>query len=95
MKIQFIAAVCMAIGAQAVFAVEGGGEAKQQEMFVKMKEIKLAGIRGKIEIGQQAVSCVQSAQNTDAVKACDDREKQRNEELQHRQKERWESLKPR
>jgi len=95
MRIHIIAGLCAAVAAHGVFAVEGGDEAKKQEVFGKMKEVKLAGIRGRVEILQQAASCVQGAQNNDAARACDERERQANEDLMRRQKDRWESLKPR
>ena len=94
MKVHLVAALCLAIGAHSAFAADGGGDAKKQEMFAKAKEIKLAGTRGRVEIGQQAASCIEAAQNHDALKACDEKERQALKDLQHRQKESWQSLKP-
>lgn len=79
----------------AAYAMEKGEnwEAKKQEQFSKMKELKLQGLKEKISILQDATSCMQSAQNHDAMKPCEERERNAMNEHQQRMKERWESLK--
>ena len=77
------------------YAIEKGEnwEAKKQEQFTRMKELKLQGLQEKISILQEAASCIQSAQNHDAMKPCEDRERNAMNDHQQRMKERWESLK--
>ena len=70
-------------------------EAKKQEQFAKLKDVKLQGYREKISILQDATSCTQSAQAHEAIKTCEERERAAMEEHARRMKDRWESLKPR
>jgi hypothetical protein len=81
----------------AAYAEEKGEnwEAKKQEQFGRMKEVKLTAVREKISIMQSAASCIQSAQNYDAAKSCDERERNAMQEHNQKMKERWESLKQR
>lgn len=76
-------------------AVEKGEnwEAKKQEQFARLKEVKLDAAREKISLMQEAASCIQSAQSQDAMRSCDERERSAMEGHQRRMKERWESLK--
>ena len=68
-------------------------EAKKQEQFGRMKEVKLLAVREKISIMQNAASCIQSTQNYDAAKSCDERERDAMQEHNQKMKERWEALK--
>ena len=68
-------------------------EAKKQEQFAKLKEVKVQGFREKISILQEAASCTQSAQTPEAMKPCEERERAAMEDHQRRMKERWESFK--
>ena len=70
-------------------------EAKKQEQFSKMKDVKLQGFREKISILQDAASCTQSAQTHEAMKPCEERERAAMEDHARRMKDRWESIKPR
>ncbi len=72
------------------YANEG---AKREEMFGKMKEIKVAGIQDKINAMQNALSCVKSASNHDQMKSCDEQERHAMESIQQQQKSRWEAMK--
>ena len=88
-----ILVVALCAAAPLVFARdEGGGKG---EYFAKAKEIRLEGMRGRISLMQQSVSCVQSAQTQDAMRACEQSERSAMEDLNRRMKERWESNKPR
>jgi len=71
-----------------------GGDAKQQEMFPKMKQIKVDGIQGRISVLQNALSCVNAATSHDQMRPCEEREHQAMEALQQQQKAKWEALKP-
>jgi len=68
-------------------------EAKKQEHFSRMKEVKLQALREKIAIMQDAAACVQSAQSHEAMRPCDERESSAMKDHQERMKQRWESLK--
>jgi hypothetical protein len=96
MKIRTFVLLAFCGAFSTAFAGEGGmSDAKRQEMFGKMKEIKLAGMRERISIMQQSVGCVQSASSPDAMKSCEQSERSAMENHQRRMKERWESNKPR
>lgn len=66
----------------------------KEEMFAKMKEVRIAGIQGKLSIMEDALSCVKSATNNDQMKACNDKERQAMETQQQQMKAKWEALKP-
>ena len=87
--------VAMLCATTCAFAGEEGGDAKRQEHFNKMKQVKLEGMQGRISVMQSAVSCVQSAQNPDGMRACEERERSAMEQHQRHMKDRWESLKQR
>src|SRR5574337_903575 len=70
-------------------------EAKKQEHFVKMKEIKLQDYRERISILQDAATCTEKAQTHEAMKSCDDREQSAMEDHKQHMKARYESIKPR
>lgn len=92
---RLIQVLALLISIPAVYALEKGEnwEAKKQEQFAKLKELKIQAFREKISILQDASSCVQSAQNHEALKPCDERESNAMKDHQQRMKERWESLK--
>lgn len=71
-----------------------GDDAKQKEMFTKMKQIKVDGIQGRISILQNALSCVNAATNHDQMKPCEEQERKATESLQQQQKAQWEAAKP-
>jgi len=87
-------ALCAALPALAADK-DGNWEAKKQEQFAKMKDIKVQGMRERIALMQDGLSCVQSAQNQDAMRSCEQRERSAMEQHQQRMKERWEQSKPR
>ena len=91
----FVLALSTVLLMSAAYANEKGEnwEAKKQEQFAKLKEIKAQGFREKISILQEAASCTQSAQTHDAMRSCEERERGTMEDHQRRMKERWESLK--
>jgi hypothetical protein len=91
MRVIFLAMLCAASVAFA--ADQGGNDAKKQEHFAKMKQVKLEGMQGRISVMQSAVSCVQSAQNPDGMRSCEERERAAMEQHQQQMKARWESLK--
>ena len=74
---------------------EQGGDAKRQEYFGRMKEIKLQGMQERISLMQEGAACVRSAQNQDAMRSCEERERSGMEQISKRMRERWESAKPR
>jgi len=90
-----IAALSIVLSMSAAYANEKGEswEAKKQEQFGRMKEVKLQALREKVSIFQNAASCMQSAQNHEAAKSCDERERNAMQEHNQKMKQRWESLK--
>ena len=90
---RFVLVVAILIAIPAAYAVEDW-EAKKQEQFFKLKDIKTVAFREKIAILQEASSCVQSAKTQEAMKLCDERENNAMKTHQQRMKERWDSLKP-
>jgi hypothetical protein len=69
-------------------------EAKKQEQFSKIKEVKLQGFREKISILQDAQSCTEAAKTHEDMKPCEERERAAMEDHARRMKDRWESIKP-
>lgn len=67
-------------------------EAKKQEHFLRIKEIKLQAIREKIAILQDSASCLQSVKTMEAMRPCDERERNAMQDHQQRTMERWETL---
>ena len=90
-RTMLVLALCAALPAFA----EKGGEGGKQEWFAKAKDIKVQGMRERISLMQDSLSCVQSAQNPDAMKSCEQHERSAMEDHQRRMKDRWESGKPR
>ena len=76
-------------------AAFAGGDAKRTEHFGRMKEIKVQGMQERISVMQDSVSCVRAAQSPDSMRGCEERERAAMEQVQRRQKDRWDSLKPR
>ena len=95
--IRAIVSIALCAVLPAAFAEEKRGEheAKKMEHFAKMKDVKLEALRGRITVMQTAASCVQSAQNPDAMRGCEEQERSAMEQHTKHMKERWESLKPR
>ena len=71
-----------------------GGDAKRQEHFMQAKNIKLEGVRGRMAILQDGLSCVQAANDHQAMEQCDHKERSAMESLMQQQKQKWEALKP-
>jgi hypothetical protein len=69
-------------------------DAKKQEMFTKMKQMRVDGIQGRISLLQTAATCVNAATNHDQMKACSEKEHQAMEAFHKEQKAKRESLKP-
>ena len=92
MNIRIAAILVLAFVSSAVYAMEDA--AKQQEMFAKMKQIKLDGIQGRIAIMQNVLSCVNAASSHDQMKPCEEQERKAMESLQQQQKAKWEAAKP-
>ena len=92
MNIRSAAILVLAFASSTVYAM--GDEAKQQEMFGKMKQIKVDGLQGRISILQNALSCVNAATSHDQMKPCEEQERKAMESLQQQQKAKWEAAKP-
>lgn len=92
MNCRFLALLALALTSSTVYAM--GDDAKHQEMFSKMKQIKVDGIQGRISILQNALSCVNAATNHDQMKPCEQQERQAMESLEQQQKAKWEAIKP-
>ena len=71
-----------------------GDAAKHQEMFSKMKQIKVDGIQGRISILQTALNCVNAAISHEQMQPCEQQERQAMESLNLQQKAKWEAIKP-
>ena len=93
-KSTLLVAAVLCASAGVAFGRDEGG-AQREQMFAKMKDIKLQGMRERVALMQDSIGCVQSAQNQDAMRSCEQRERSAMEEHQRRMKERWESGKPR
>ncbi len=92
MNIRIVAILVLAFASSTVYAM--GDDAKQHEMFAKMKQIKVDGMQGRISILQNALSCVNAATNHDQMKPCEEQERKAMESLQQQQKAQWEAAKP-
>jgi hypothetical protein len=92
MKTYCIAILALALISPAAYAM--GDEASQQEMFGKMKQIKVDGIQGRISNMQSLLSCVKAATNHEQFKSCDEQDRKSNESLMQQQKAKWDALKP-
>ena len=92
MNIRLFALLALALASSAVYAMDD--EAKHQEMFPKMKQIRVEGIQGRISILQTALSCVNAATSHEQMKPCEQQERQAMESLNQQQKAKWEALKP-
>lgn len=53
-----------------------GNEAKHQEMFSKIKQVRIDGIQGRIAILQTALNCVNAATNHEQMESCAQQEHQ-------------------
>ena len=91
MKISIVAILALAFSST-VYAM--GDDAKQQEMFSKMKQIKVEGIQGGISILQNELNCVNAATSHDQMKPCEEQKRNAMESLQQQQKAKWEAAKP-
>lgn len=98
---KILTAVAVSVIAVSAFAGDApkgdGGKAddgKRQEMFAKMKQIKVDGMQGRLNILQTALGCVNAATNHDQMKPCEEKEHQAMEALNQQQKNKWESMKP-
>ena len=92
MNIRIVAILALAFPSFVVYAT--GDDAKQHEMFTKMKQIKVDGIQGRISILQNALNCVNAATSHDQMKPCEEQERKAVESLQQQQKAQWEAAKP-
>ena len=92
MNIRIVAISALAFASSMGYAM--GDDAKHQEMFTKMKQIKVDGIQGRIAILQNALSCVNAATGHDQMKPCEEQERKAMESLQQQQKAKWEAAKP-
>lgn len=92
MNIRIVAILVLAFASSIVYAM--GDDAKQHEMFAKMKQIKVDGMQGRISILQNALSCVNAATSHDQMKPCEEQERKAMESLQQQQKAQWEAAKP-
>jgi len=92
MNIRIVAILALTFSSFMVYAM--GDDAKQQEMFTKMKQIKVDGIQGRISILQNALNCVNAATSHDQMKPCEEQERKAMESLQQQQKAKWEAAKP-
>ncbi|MBF0415578.1 MAG: hypothetical protein HQL79_07400 [Magnetococcales bacterium] len=70
----------------------GGNNPQQQQRFAKMKEFRIKGIQGHLNILQQKLTCVQGAQNRDAVRTCEEQAKLSRMTLDQQLKSQAESL---
>ena len=92
MNIRTVAILALAFPSFTAHAMED--DAKQQERFAKMKQIKVDGMRDRISILQNALSCANAATSHDQMKSCDEQEHKAMESFQQQQKARWEAAKP-
>lgn len=72
-------------------AYADGGNDPQR--LAKLKEVKLQGLEGRLNVLQQEKSCVQAATTMDALHSCEQVSHQSMEQLMEKQKASWESLK--
>lgn len=72
----------------------GQGGPQPQEMFSKMKQIRVDGIQGRILILQTALGCVNAATSREQMRPCGQQERQAMESLQQQQRAKMEALRP-
>ena len=92
MNIRIVAILALAFPSFMVYAMDD--DARQQERFTKMKQIKVDGMRDRISIMQNALSCANAATSHDQMRSCDEQERKAMESFQQQQKARWEAAKP-
>lgn len=91
----FLAAACGAVFAQPADAPAKGagkGQGPSPEQFAKVKAEMLKGHQARAQILQQSESCIQSAQDMNALKACHEQEQEAHRKLQQQMKSEWQGL---
>lgn len=76
-------------------AAQSGGKGpggNNPQRFAKMKEFRIKGIQGHLNILQQKLTCVQGAQNREAVRVCEEQAKLSRMTLDQQLKSQAESL---
>jgi Spy/CpxP family protein refolding chaperone len=68
------------------------GEQQRQEMFSKMKQIRVEGMQGRISILQTALSCVNAATSHEQMRPCEEQAHQAMQSLEQQQRAKMEAL---
>lgn len=70
----------------------GKGQGPSSEQFSKIKAEMLKGHQARAQILQQSESCIQGAQDINALKACHEQEREAHRKLQEQMKSEWQAL---
>jgi hypothetical protein len=96
---QIVILAAIVVASSSAFADQGkapspGGQQQgpSPEMFQKMKTRMLDNHQKRIQILQQAVTCIQGAATPDQLKSCHEQEKQAHEQLEEQNKKDRESM---
>ena len=103
---RFLAVLVLALASSAVPAAanpdnpggqqQGGpgaqGGQQRQEMFSKMKQIRVEGMQARISILQTALSCVNAATSHEQMRPCEEQAHQAMQSLEQQQRAKMEAL---
>jgi hypothetical protein len=84
--------LCVMTASALASADNGAGESFRQNMFNQFKELRIAGIQGRMAIDQTALSCVQAAQKHEDMKACEEAAHKSMESLKQSQQQKIQTL---
>jgi hypothetical protein len=90
----FFGFFAVSVNAVAADAAPKTDDAKHQEMFSKMKQLRIDGIQGRISVLQTALSCVNAATSHEQMKPCQEQEQKAMEDLREKQKAAMEAMRP-
>jgi len=81
-------------GAQQQVGPGAQGGQQRQEMFSKMKQIRVEGMQARITILQTALSCVNAANSHEQMRPCEEQAHQAMQSLEQQQRAKMEALRP-
>ena len=97
LALAFASSAVLAAGPNSPGGQQQGGPGAQggqqrQEMFSKVKQIRVEGMQARISILQTALSCVNSATSHEQMKSCEEQAHQSMQSLDQQQRAKMEAL---
>ncbi len=94
MKVSTLKIMLVTIGALTALPLSAYAESgNDPQRLAKLKEVRLQGMDGRLNILQQEKACVQAASTMDDMRTCEQASHQAMDQLMEKQKASWESLK--